>query len=686
MRKTTHRYLIAIGGLLTALVAGALPAPVAARAATESPAGATDAPETPDVELDEPLSGTQAVTALGEDLEAVAASAGMTGPELRATLLDDGTLWVDEVGSLFYADAGMLPSPEPGPLPGAEPDGPPFPYEDTFTLHSRPGSTKVIYLDFTGGTITGTAWNNQDNGVSFDALAFSIDGDRSAFSNSEREVIQRVWQSVAEDFAPFDVDVTTEDPGQEAITRSGPTDDDYGTRVMVTDTPTIASTCNCGGIAYLGVFNATTSHARFQPAFVFTKDSKAAKFIAEAASHEAGHNLGLHHDGQKVKPALEYYGGHNGWAPIMGSGYRHPVTQWSKGEYSQASNKEDDVSVILGGGLTLLADDAGDKTTSAVFLGSTYPIERRGMITHAKDIDLYRINLGAGSVTVAADPAGYAPNLDIGLELLDSKGKAVAKANPAMSVASSTKANGLNASLTTTVAAGTYYVKISPAANGSKTSGYSTYGSLGSYTVTVAGVDGGGLPNLAPKAKIALASTTIGFPGPVRFSSSASTDLDGEIVAATWDFGDGSDAASGLEVTHSYTSAGKYTVTMTVTDDRGATATATAKVTTVPVVTVASVSVGSAPKPKGKVAGSANVQVVDADGHPVAGASVKVTWTTAGKKSSGSGKSGADGVATVKGPITVQGTASTATVTKVTKSKMSFNPDIATELSASGTL
>src|SRR5688572_12483492 len=40
---------------------------------------------------------------------------------------------------------------------------PPFPLPDTFFLHSRPSATKTIYLDFTGDTTTGTAWNNTAN-------------------------------------------------------------------------------------------------------------------------------------------------------------------------------------------------------------------------------------------------------------------------------------------------------------------------------------------------------------------------------------------------------------------------------------------------------------------------------------------------------------------------------------------
>nr|MCR5853198.1 PKD domain-containing protein [Methanophagales archaeon] len=53
----------------------------------------------------------------------------------------------------------------------------------------------------------------------------------------------------------------------------------------------------------------------------------------------------------------------------------------------------------------------------------------------------------------------------------------------------------------------------------------------------------------------------------IRFYA-APYDPDGTIVSYEWDFGDGS-TASGAEVSHSYTSATSYKVTLTVTDDDG---------------------------------------------------------------------------------------------------------------------
>ncbi|TEU17356.1 MAG: PKD domain-containing protein [Anaerolineales bacterium] len=51
----------------------------------------------------------------------------------------------------------------------------------------------------------------------------------------------------------------------------------------------------------------------------------------------------------------------------------------------------------------------------------------------------------------------------------------------------------------------------------------------------------------------------------LTFSGVGSSD-DGDIVRYAWDFGDGN-TDSGKEVTHSYSAAGSYKVTLTVTDD-----------------------------------------------------------------------------------------------------------------------
>ena len=82
-------------------------------------------------------------------------------------------------------------------------------------IHSmETGAPRVIYLDFTGHSTSGTNWNSSYSGGNpIVSAPFSIDADANALSDHELTFIRNVWRRVAEDFAPFSVDVTTQDPG-----------------------------------------------------------------------------------------------------------------------------------------------------------------------------------------------------------------------------------------------------------------------------------------------------------------------------------------------------------------------------------------------------------------------------------------------------------------------------------------
>jgi hypothetical protein len=64
-----------------------------------------------------------------------------------------------------------------------------------------------------------------------------------------------IWRSVAEDFAVFDVDVTTEDPGGEALRRVDEDDTAYGIRIVIGGRCSDWLGGGCGGIAYLRSFD-----------------------------------------------------------------------------------------------------------------------------------------------------------------------------------------------------------------------------------------------------------------------------------------------------------------------------------------------------------------------------------------------------------------------------------------------
>ncbi len=217
-------------------------------------------------------------------------------------------------------------------------------------LHSNPSATKKILLDFDGQIVTGTSWNNvYNNGNPIHAQAYSTDSDTLNFSASELANIQQIFLRVAEDFAPFNVDVTTEDPGSAFFAQGN-----QGIRVVIStdvDSAALGGTGNrwfsgAGGVAYLNSWSRTSD----TPVWVFENNlsNGFAKYVAEAASHETGHALALSHDGGGGDG--EYYSGHGSgatsWAPIMGNSYDRNVTQWSRGEYNNPSNTENDLAIM----------------------------------------------------------------------------------------------------------------------------------------------------------------------------------------------------------------------------------------------------------------------------------------------------------------------------------------------------
>ena len=124
---------------------------------------------------------------------------------------DLNSIEVDAAGNVAYADHFELPADE-----GATASDPPVAtvgaVDEAFNLHSRPGAPNVVYLDFTGHTVTGTAWNGLAGTDPLVARPFDLDGSPTTFGATELAAIAEIWARVAEDYAPFNIDVTTEEP------------------------------------------------------------------------------------------------------------------------------------------------------------------------------------------------------------------------------------------------------------------------------------------------------------------------------------------------------------------------------------------------------------------------------------------------------------------------------------------
>jgi hypothetical protein len=93
----------------------------------------------------------------------------------------------------------------------------------------------------------------------------------------------------------------------------------------------------------------------------------------------------------------------------------------------------------------------------------------------------------AGNYTATASSAATGGNLDIKLDLLDSSGAVVASADPASAQSDAGTTTGVGASVTSALQPGTYYLRVDNVGYCDPLStGDSTYGSRGAYSLTVA--------------------------------------------------------------------------------------------------------------------------------------------------------------------------------------------------------
>jgi subtilisin-like proprotein convertase family protein len=444
-----------------------------------------------------------------------------------------------------------------------------FNLAETFQLHSNPSANHTIYLDFDGhttGNVQGSSWDN------LTSPAWDLSGNGASFTDAERQTIQKVWARVAEDFAPFNVNVTTQEPANlEDLRKFGTGDTRWGIRVVITpdDRPAPGS----GGVAYIGSFN----YGNFTPAYVFNTSEKS---VAEAASHEAGHALSLGHDGTATS---SYYSGHGSgvtsWGPIMGASYNRNLTQWSRGEYANANNQQDDLAVITANnGFTYKTDDYGNTLVTATSLlpqGAGTVSAVYGVVERNTDSDYFSFYANAGPVSLTVDPLTIGPNLAVQADLYNASGSLLTTVNPA---------GAINAVVNYTLpASGQYFLRVSGTGKGSVSgTGFSNYGSLGNYRIRGTVTPYTSQTNNAPVAADDAASTAANTPVTVNVLANDS-DPDGDPLTLTGvsDVVGGTAVVSNGQVifTPAAGFSGTGSFTYSISDGRGGTDTAVATVT-----------------------------------------------------------------------------------------------------------
>lgn len=337
-------------------------------------------------------------------------------------------------------------------------------------LNSDPSASVNVYLDFNG--------NVQDQWGSIHDIvtpAFSLDKDTSTFSDAELNAIREIFERVAEDYAPFNVNVTTVEPPVIG--------DGNGVRVAIGGRYQDWYHSPAGGVAF--VDNFTNNQANI--VFVFAATLGNAKSIAEASAHEAGHAFGLQHQSQydsSGKKIAEYYTGDSTGAPIMGVSYTAVRSRWWLGTSSTALTTQDDLAILSRpeNGFGYRADDHGDDYATATPLTfADSQAAASGIIETMDDVDVFRFDVTqSDQFRINYHAAEFGADLDAHIELRTAAGDLIDQG---------TTFHQDSLFLGESLAAGSYQILI-------RNDG--TYGSLGQYTLKVSSGDDPSLPPAAP--------------------------------------------------------------------------------------------------------------------------------------------------------------------------------------------
>lgn len=440
------------------------------------------------------------------------------------------------------------------PPSGFTPEGIPI-------FHSFPGSPNVLYLNFLGAVITGTAWNDFYMTPSYSAQPYipaAYNPNRTpGFPPAVQNAIAKIWARVTEDYAPWQIDVTTEAPASYTNTTAVA----LITSSITTDGKPMPSN-TAGGVAFLDAFG-FSDYAYYRPALIYYNNlgNGQENFVAEAVSHEIGHNFGLSHEG--IVNGTSYWtgtgSGEISWGCIMGAAYFVSVGKFCSGDYPNANNQEDQVAMITSS-IPLRVPSAGNSIANATPLPITNgAFKFTGIIENYTTSDFFALNNAGGTISVTAttfrstvDTLGN--NLCMSLKLLDSSGNVIASSNNPQTCSATLSASSLPF--------GNYYVQVYPVGN--VITPFSVYGSMGQYDL--AGTSSVGKITLSPQY------STLALNSNMNFDANDTVHVLNGIPPYTFKANLNSFSKTGA--TYTYVASTPGLDTITVTDSHGNTASA----------------------------------------------------------------------------------------------------------------
>ncbi|MEZ6121959.1 MAG: proprotein convertase P-domain-containing protein [Planctomycetaceae bacterium] len=352
-------------------------------------------------------------------------------------------------------------------------------FSNPVQLNSNPGAPVTLYLAFAGDNIpvgSDILTGRTDGGSGPVTTApYNTDGNLGGFSATEIDQITEIWARVAEDFKPFDVNVTTVPPGS--------LQDRLAMQVSIGDNGAFLGRPPFA--ASLGAFSDPNLE---NAGYVFQTGVSNPKTLAYRVSAAFGTMLGLENHPRYIGSfqVQNFDPGTTAVGPIMGAPNSSLRDIWvnAAGPFG-AGTLQNDLAIITDSatnGITFRVDDHGSVLTQATRIAVGVGDEvLKGIIGRNGDVDLFRFDTLSTTATISltgldlrtqfTTVSNPGTNLDPILTLLDANGNIIAQDDPA---------NSLKAQLTQTLPAGTFYIQVS-------TDG--SYGNLGEYTVTLSGVD-----------------------------------------------------------------------------------------------------------------------------------------------------------------------------------------------------
>jgi hypothetical protein len=335
---------------------------------------------------------------------------------------------------------------------------------------SLPGAHATVYLNFSGDSLS--SWDGYSN---INTPAFDQNGDPTTFTASELNAIHQIWQDVSEDYAPFNINVTTVDPRTVAGSTGGVSQIDIGGNGSWTG-------AKYGGIAQIGGFSSSSAGNPVRGfAFSANLNNGNPKDTADNVAHESGHTFGLQHQSLWSGSSLtaEYYTGPgDGTAPLMGNSYSAARSLWWYGTSTLSSTTyQNDMDVIAGNTGVGYRPDGLNNTlaTASPLTVSGSQLSASGIIGQMADVDYFAFQATPGVMTFTVNDPTPSPNLLLKTELLDAGGTVVASA---------TAGSTFSASLSyTTTTSGTYYLMVAGTGRSSKSTSTNYGFNVGQYAI-----------------------------------------------------------------------------------------------------------------------------------------------------------------------------------------------------------